>query len=44
MTELIAKIISISIMLIMTVALYKDGLIKSIFLDNPLWSLCYVLQ
>lgn len=42
-TELIAKIISISIMLIMTVALYKDGLIKSIFIDNPLWSLCYGL-
>ena len=42
-TELIAKIISISIMLIMTVVLYKDGLIKSIFLDNPLWALCYVL-
>ena len=41
--ELVAKIISISIMLIMTFALYKDGLIKSIFIDNPLWSLCYIL-
>lgn len=41
MTNLIAKIISISIMLIMTIALYKDGLKKSIFLDNPLWLLCY---
>ena len=27
----------------MTIALYKDGLVKSIFLDNPLWSVCYVL-
>ncbi len=42
-TELVAKIIAISVILIMTVALYKDGLIKSIFLDNPLWSLCYML-
>ena len=43
MTELVAKIIAMSVILIMTVALYKDGLVKSIFLDNPLWSLCYVL-
>lgn len=43
MTEIIAKVITITIMTIMTFALYKDGLIKSIFLDNPLWSLCYVL-
>ena len=42
-SELLAKIISISIMLFMTVALYKNGLVKSIFLDNPLWSLCYIL-
>ena len=43
MTELVAKIIAMAVILIMTVALYKDGLVKSIFLDNPLWSLCYVL-
>lgn len=43
MTELVAKIIAMSVILIMTIALYKDGLVKSIFLDNPLWSLCYVL-
>lgn len=43
MTELVAKIIAMSVILIMTVALYKDGLVKSIFLDNPLWSLCYLL-
>ena len=27
----------------MVFALYKDGLIKSIFIDNPLWALCYIL-
>lgn len=43
MTELVAKVIAMAVILIMTVALYKDGLVKSIFLDNPLWSLCYVL-
>ena len=43
MNELVAKIISMSVILIMTIALYKDGLVKSIFLDNPLWSVCYVL-
>ena len=43
MTELVAKITAMSVILIMIVALYKDGLVKSIFLDNPLWSLCYVL-
>lgn len=42
-TELIAKIISISIMIIMTISLYRDGLIKSIFIDNPLWLFCYLL-
>ena len=42
-TELVAKIIAMSVIFVMTVALYKDGLVKSIFLDNPLWSLCYVL-
>lgn len=42
-TELSAKIIAILVILLMTIALYKNGLVKSIFLDNPLWSLCYVL-
>lgn len=42
-TELSAKIIAISVILLMTIALYKNGLVKSIFWDNPLWSLCYVL-
>ena len=42
-TDFMAKIISIAIMIFMTLALYKNGLIKSIFLDNPLWSLCYIL-
>lgn len=43
MAQIIAKIIAISVMLIMTIALYKDGLVKSIFLDNPLWWGCYAL-
>lgn len=43
MTEIASKIVSITIMVLMTIALYKNGLSKSIFIDNPLWSLCYVL-
>lgn len=43
MTEITSKIVSITIMVLMTIALYKNGLLKSIFIDNPLWSLCYVL-
>lgn len=43
MPELIAKIISITIMIIMTISLYREGLIKKIFIDNPLWSICYIL-
>lgn len=43
MTDIASKIISISIMIFMVIALYNDGLIKSIFIDNPLWFLCYVL-
>lgn len=41
--EIMAKIISISIMILMTIVLYKNGLVKSIILDNPLWLLCYIL-
>jgi len=43
MTDILSKIISITIITFMIFALYKDGLIKSIFLDNPLWSFCYLL-
>ena len=43
MTEITSKIVSITIMVLMTIALYKNGLLKSIFIDNPLWSLCYIL-
>lgn len=43
MNEITAKIISIAILILMTILLYKDGLVKSILLDNPLWSLCYIL-
>ena len=43
MTEIASKIVSITIMVLMTIALYKNGLLKSIFIDNPLWSLCYLL-
>ena len=42
-TDITAKIIAITIMVFMAIALYKNGLIKSIFLDNPLWYLCYGL-
>ena len=42
-TDIISKIIAISVIAIMVLALYKDGLVKSIFLDNPLWSICYIL-
>ncbi len=43
MTEIASKIVSVTIIFFMTVALYKNGLIKSIFIDNPLWILCYLL-
>lgn len=43
MTDIISKVISIVIITFMVLALYKDGLIKSIFIDNPLWALCYIL-
>lgn len=42
-TDIASKIISIAIMIFMVIALYKDGLVKSIFIDNPLWFLCYAL-
>lgn len=42
-TETLAKIISIGVIGFMALALYKNGLVKSIFIDNPLWTLCYVL-
>lgn len=42
-TDITSKIISIAIMIFMVITLYKDGLVKSIFIDNPLWFLCYVL-
>lgn len=42
-TDIASKIISITIMIFMVIALYKDGLVKSIFIDNPLWFLCYAL-
>lgn len=42
-TDITSKIISIAIMNFMVITLYKDGLVKSIFIDNPLWFLCYVL-
>ena len=41
--DIVAKIIPIVIMVIMTLSLYKDGLVKKIFIDNPLWSICYIL-
>ena len=43
MADIASKIVSILLAIIMVFALYKDGLIKSIFIDNPLWLLCYVL-
>ena len=42
-TDIASKIISIAIMIFIVIALYKDGLVKSIFIDNPLWFLCYAL-
>lgn len=42
-TDITSKIISIAIMIFMVITLYKDGLVKSIFIDNPLWFLCYAL-
>lgn len=41
MTDVVAKIITIIISLGMAVLLFKDGLIKSIKIDNPLWFACY---
>lgn len=43
MTDIVSKIIAISVITLMVFALYKDGLVKSIFIDNPIWSCCYVL-
>lgn len=42
-TNIASKAISITIMIFMVIALYRDGLVKSIFIDNPLWFLCYIL-
>ena len=41
-TDILSKTISIGIMIFMVIALYRNGLMKSIFIDNPLWLLCYV--
>lgn len=43
MTDIVSKVIAISVITLMIFALYKDGLVKSIFIDNPLWFLCYFL-
>ncbi len=42
-SDIIIKVICILIMITLSIFLYKDGLIKSIFLDNPLWYLCYLI-
>lgn len=42
-SDIIIKAICILIMIALTLFLYKDGLIKSIFLDNPLWYVCYLI-
>ena len=42
-SDIIIKAICILIMISLTLFLYKDGLIKSIFLDNPLWYVCYLI-
>ena len=42
-SDFASKIITIIMILIMTIALYKNALIRSIVFDNPLWYLCYVL-
>jgi len=43
MTDIISKVIAIAVITLMVFVLYKDGLVKSIILDNPLWALCYGL-
>lgn len=42
MTDFLSKTIAISVITFMIFALYKDGLVKSISIDNPLWYGCYV--
>lgn len=41
--DFIVKIICIAIMIGLSIFLYKDGLVKSIILDNPLWYICYLV-
>jgi len=38
-----AKVVVIIIMCVMTIFLFKDGLIRTIFMDSPLWGACYAL-
>ena len=43
LSDIVAKIICIVIMIGLSIFLYKDGLVKSIILDNPLWYVCYLV-
>lgn len=43
LSDTIIKAICIVMMIILSLFLYRDGLMKSIFLDNPLWYMCYSL-
>jgi len=42
-SSMFSKVIVIIVVTSMSILLYRDGLIKSIFIDNPLWLTCYLI-
>lgn len=42
-SDIWSSIIPIIFALVMIVALYRDGVVRNVLIDNPLWILCFIL-